>query len=164
MIYYHGGKAGLQAGDEIIPAPPHVEDGCPVCVARAAGVRYTVGEYRQWLLGLARRDPGAVRVLAMLDGVPDSAVVDPPRAEVERVHLTTDRAYARWYAARSRGDLYEVEPIGMMLLSDEDHFPSWTVPAARVVRVAERRVRLTRQDRRSLMRAWAKADRKAGAR
>jgi hypothetical protein len=158
MTFYHGGKDGLQVGDQIIPAPPHVEDGCPVCVARARGVSLTVGEYRVWL---RQQGPAADRVLAMLRGVPDRAVIDPPRAEQERVYITTDQDYARWHAARSRGDLYEVEPIDMPRVSAEDRIPSFTVHAARIGAVVERRVRLTRQDRRALSRKWDKADRRA---
>lgn len=70
-------------------------------------------------------------------------------------------SYARWYAARSQGDLYVVEPIGELLRSDDDHFPSWTCASARVVGVVERRVRLDRRDRREMLRLWKRADRLA---
>jgi hypothetical protein len=158
-MFYHGGKAGLQAGDRLVPSPPHVTDGCPICVARAAGVAVTVGEYRVWLQRQGR-SPGVLQMLQMLDGVPDHLVIDAP-SERQAVYVTSDRGYARFYAARSQGDLYRVEPVGELEPTDEDHFPSWTVGEAVVVEVIERRVRLTRRDRRQLMREWGKADRRA---
>lgn len=154
-ILYHGGRAGLVVGEMIVPAPPHVEDGCPVCVARAQGRTLRVGEYRAWLRTLG---PRAEPVLAALEGADDFEPVDPPRAKADAVYVTSDLAYARWYAARSRGDLYRVVTVGPAERSPEDHFPTWTAPAARVVRVIERMVRLQRRDRRALLRRWKKAD------
>lgn len=155
--YFHGGKASLQIGDMLVPSPPHVDDGCPICVARREGRTVTVGAYRTWLQQFGDR---AAPVLRHLADAPDDAPIDPP-SQRDAVYITTDREYARFYAARSRGDLYRVEPTGMPEASDEDHFASFTVPSARVVEVIERKVRLTRQDRRSLYRAWGKADRVA---
>jgi hypothetical protein len=159
IILYHGGIAGLKVGDVLRPSPPHIEDGCPVCRARAEGRTFIVGEFRAWLrpLGEAARS-----ALQAVEGVPDSAPMDPPSA-AKAVYITSDLSYARWYAARSRGDLYRVEPVGEMTRSAEDHFPSWTVPRARVIEVIERHVRLVRRDRRQLMREWSKADERAAA-
>jgi hypothetical protein len=158
--YYHGGKAGLDRGDVLLPAPPHVTDGCPICVARAEGRTMRVGEYRRWL---RRLGPKAAPVLASLEGADDWEPIDPPSGR-EAVYVTTDVNYATWYAARSRGDLYRVQPIGDLAPSPEDHFPTWTVAEARVVEVVRRRVRLQRQERRALLRRWKKADAKAARR
>jgi len=97
----------------------------------------------------------------MLADAHDSEPVDPPSAR-DAVYITTDLEYARWYAARSRGDLYLVVPVGEPQESSEDAFPSFTVPEARVAKVVERKVRLDRRDRRSLNRRWEKADRQHG--
>lgn len=56
------------------------------------------------------------------------------------------------------GDLYVVEPVGDVEPSTEDHFPTWTTPAARVVSIYDRAVRLTPHRRRTLMNRWAAAD------
>ena len=92
-----------------------------------------------------------------LEGVDPREPVDPPSGK-EAVYITTDYAYARWYAARSQGSLYVVEPIGKFERSKEDPFPSWTCSSARVVRIVERRVLLTRKDRRAILRRWKAAD------
>lgn len=153
--YYHGGIAGKAVGDLLVPSPPHVEDGCPICEARAAGRTATVGEYRRWLHGL---DPTrAAPVLKMLADADDDEPMDPPSRKAA-VYVTSDFGYARWYAARSRGDLYLVQPLGAAERSAEDPFPAWTVGSARIVRVVERSVRLCRRDRREMMRRWKKAD------
>jgi hypothetical protein len=154
---YHGGVHGLAVGDLLVPSPPHQTDGCPICVARAEGRVLRVGEYRAWLAQFGER---ARPVLEQLAGADDSEPMDPPSAR-EAIYLTTDLEYARWYAARSQGDLYEAVAIGEAVRSTEDHFPSWTAETARVVRVLERRVRLDRRDRRALLRRWKKADDRA---
>jgi len=156
MTWYHGGISGMQIGDTLVPSPPHVEDGCPICVARAAGRVVTVGEYRAWL---RRQGPSALPVLKMLSDAPDDAPIDPPTGK-RAIYFTTDLAYARWYAARSRGDLYEVRPVGAVERSREDAFPTWTAGTAVVSRVVERHVRLCRKDRREITRRWKKADQK----
>lgn len=152
--YFHGGKAGLRVGDFLVPSPPHVVDGCPVCVARAEGRTLRVGEYRAWLRTLG---PRAAPVLAQMADAPDWEPVDPP-SQRTAVYVTTDIGYATWYAARSKGDLYRVSPCGDMTPSPEDHFPTWTVPRARITRVVRRDVRLERSERRALLRRWKKAD------
>lgn len=156
--FYHGGAPGLKPGDTLRPSPPHVEDGCPVCVARAEGRSLTVGEFKDWL---RTQGPRALPVLWQLEDAPDGAPVDPPSA-TKAVYITSDPLYAAWYAARSgNGDLYRVKPLGLRTPSPEDHFPTWTVPAARVVEVVRRRVVLTERERRELDAAWRVADERA---
>jgi len=157
MTFYHGGKAGLAIGDAVVPAPPHVEDGCPVCVARREGRTLTVGEYRRWLQQFG---PKAEPVLNILRDAPDWAPVDPPSAR-QAVYVTTSLEYAMWYAARSRGDLYQVKPIGELEPSPEDHFPTFTVSRAVVVAVLRRAVALNRTERRRILHLWKKADARA---
>ncbi|MFB6961871.1 hypothetical protein ACFCYB_34035 [Streptomyces sp. NPDC056309] len=129
---YHGGIPGLRPGDLIEPHPPAVVDGCPVCEARAAG-----------------EDPT----------VPGLGVVDPATKHPDRVYVTSDREYARYYASRVwLGDLYQVEPIGDLAASTEDHWPTWTCEAARVVAVVSRAVRLTYRQRRTLLNKWERHD------
>lgn len=153
--YFHGGKAGLNIGDLVVPAPPHVEDGCPICEARRVGRTATVGEYRRWLRQFgAQAEP----ILLKLRGVDDWAPMDPPSASKDGVYLTLSREYATWYAARSRGDLYQVRPDGELKESREDHFPTVVAPRAFVVQVLRRDVRLTRTERRQIERLWKKAD------
>jgi hypothetical protein len=135
---FHGGIAGLRVGDLIKPSPPHIVDGCVICAARARGETYV-----DPLLG----------------------VIDPPTGRPDRVYLTSDREYARWYAARSwRGALYVVDPIGELEPSTEDRFPTWCAPAARVRAVYDACVILTPAQRRSLNRRWTAADKAADTR
>lgn len=158
VTLFHGGKAGLNPGEMLVPSDPHVTDGCLICVARAEGRSVTVAEYRVW--AAATRN---TRVLQMLDGADPREVIDPP-SQVRAVYVTTDPLYATFYAARSQGDFYRVEPVGAMTASTEDHFaPTWTVGSARVVAVVRRRVVLSRRERREIMRRWAKADRRGAA-
>ena len=90
----------------------------------------------------------------------ESHEFDPLTKHADRVYVTTDREYARFYASKyPRGDLYSVEPVGELVASEEDHFPSWTVAEARVVGVYDRYVRLTHKQRRTLLRRWERADR-----
>lgn len=156
--YFHGGKPGLEVGDFVIPAPAHVEDGCPICEARSQGRGFTVLEARAWALSMGERGRP---LLESLRGAPTDGLVDPPTKETGRVYITWSLDYATWYAARSRGDLYRVSPIGEIRPSTEDHFPSFTVESARVIEVLRRGVYLDRKDRRRLEREWSKADRRA---
>lgn len=153
---WHGGVPGLGVGDTLVPSPPLVTDGCPVCVARSEGRIFTIGEFREWM---AEFPPERSRsALAAVAGAPDWMPLDPP-SETEAVYVTASQPYARWYAAKGRGDLYQVQPIGGMDPSPTDNFPTWMVGSARVVAVVERCVRLKRPDRRALAKEWAKADR-----
>lgn len=158
MILYHGGVAGLHRGDLLEPSPPHVFDGCPICVARSEGRVFTAGEYRAWVAPhIERLGERAKPVLELLDGVPDSAPIDPPTGEVA-VYVTTSQLYATWYAARSGGDLYRVKPLGRRRRSSEDHFESYVVPRARVLQVLRRGVVLTDSERADLLTMWGAAD------
>lgn len=135
MRYFHGGILGLKPGDLLTPHPPRIIDGCPVCAARAKGQT------------------------AVIDGHP----IDRPTGRPDRVYITTDREYARFYASRwLYGDLYTVEPVGEPEPSTEDPFPSWCVPTARIMSIYERAVLLNPGQRRRLLRRWAEADRAAG--
>jgi len=156
---YHGGATGLHPGDLLVPSEPHVEDGCPICEARAAGRIYTVGEYRDYMLRLYRLtgQTGVWNVLAALEGARDEQALDPPSLRAA-VYVTSHELYATWYAARSRGDLYAVKPLGRTEPSTEDHFPTWTCPRARIVRVVRRAVVLTSEERARLLEEWAEAD------
>lgn len=129
--YFHGGIPDLKPGDLITPHPPKVVDDCPICVARANGQT------------------------AVISGEP----VDPATGRPDRVYVTTDREYARFYASKFwQGDLYVVEPVGDLEPSTEDRFPSWTCEAARVRTVYQRCVLLTPKQRRALLKRWTAAD------
>lgn len=92
-----------------------------------------------------------------------STAIDPLSSRPDRVYVTTDREYARFYASKYyRGDLYCVEPLGEIEPSKEDHFPTWTCERARVVSVYDRYVQMTNKQRRSLLRRWKRADEEAG--
>ena len=109
----------------------------------------------------------------VVDGCPIWQPMDPPSSR-SAVYVTTDLPYARFYAARSQGDLYQVEPSGMVLPEEdartallipsaEDHFPTWTCVEAVVVAVVARGVQLTKHDRRRMLSRWKAADMAADA-
>jgi len=154
MKLFHGGVSGQKPGDILIPYPPHKVCGCPICEARSEGRVCRIWEYREWLAGFGDRGES---ILKMLEGANPMDPIDPP-SEKSAVYVTSSVMYARWYAARSKGDLYEVEPIGDVERSDEDGFASWTCQSARIVRVIERKVKLTRKDRREILKKWKKVD------
>ncbi len=133
---WHGGAPDLRPGQLIQPGHTRRQhDGCAYCQARAAGHA----------------------VIA-----PDGSLIDPPTGQPDRVYLTTDRNYARFYASLyGRGDLYRAQPIGPAQASTEDHFETYIAPAALVLTVVERAVLLTPGQRRRLQREWAEADRRA---
>ncbi|WP_229868851.1 hypothetical protein [Streptomyces inusitatus] len=129
---FHGGVPGLKPADLIEPGHHRTVDGCPTCEARARGENRVV---------------------------PGLGVVDPPTGRPDRVYATSDREYARHYASMAwYGDLYVVELIGNVEPSEEDHFPTWCAPAARVLSVYSRAVQLTMAERRRLNRRWRVAD------
>ena len=79
---------------------------------------------------------------------------DPPTPH-GFVYATLDREYARYYASRAiRGWLYEVELIGEIEESTEDPFPTWRSPSAKVLRVLEKRITLTMDERQRLFIRW----------
>jgi hypothetical protein len=129
--YFHGGIPGLKVGDLLTPHPPNYVDNCEVCAAKKAGQNYAV----------------------------DGQVVDPLTGRPDRIYITSDREYARFYASKfPRGDLYVVDPEGEMELSTEDHWPTWSAPAARVRSVYDRYVQLTAGQRRAMLKRWTAAD------
>jgi len=135
---WHGGMPGLRPGDILMGGHERrTHPGCPWCEARSTG-----------------------RTL-VVDGHP----IDGPSARPDRLYLTADRDYARFYASLwGRGDLYRVTPIGDLEVSDEDHaFPSWTAPSGQVVAVYARAVLLTMTQRRALLRRWKAGDERAAA-
>lgn len=75
------------------------------------------------------------------------------------VYVTTDRDYARIYAAGyPRGALYCVEPVGALIdRSENDPVPSWGCEAARVLSVYDPVVVLTAKRIRQLTRRFAGA-------
>jgi hypothetical protein len=132
---WHGGAPDLRPGDLIRPGHQrrHV-DGCAWCEARAAQAA----------------------------GGPTPAS-DPLARHSDRVYLTTERAYARFYASLyGRGDLYRVEAVGELEPSQEDPIQTWMAPAARVVAVVDRAVLMTMAQRRQLLRLWTAAEHTAG--
>jgi len=85
----------------------------------------------------------------------ESPLIDPTPAQPNRVYLTTDREYARFYASKwPKGDLYVVSPVGELIESEEDPFPAWTAEGAIVRSVYSRCVQLSWAERRSLLRRW----------
>jgi hypothetical protein len=132
--YYHGGVSGLRVGDIIEPGHDRFVEGCHICETRKRGEVFTDDE-----------------------GNP----IDPPTGRHDRVHLTTNREYARFYASMAvYGDLYRVEPVGDVEPSTEDpnDFSAVCVPAARVIAVYDRCVRLTPSQRKRIAKLWKKAD------
>ncbi|GIH69458.1 hypothetical protein [Sphaerimonospora thailandensis] len=78
-------------------------------------------------------------------------------ARADRIYVTTDRDYARVYAAGyPRGGLYVVEPLGELeeTTGVDDPAPSWAVTSARVVAVYDPVVVATRKDWRRWMRRY----------
>lgn len=72
-----------------------------------------------------------------------------------KVYVTTEREYARIYAAGyPRGALYRVEPVGDLEPSP-DPVPSWGCNAARVIAVYDPLVILTPAEVRRALRRWA---------
>lgn len=127
--YFHGGFPGLKPGDIIRPMPDGQRRNHNDCAICRA------------------RNSGEASPL-------DSAPAHP-----DRVYITTDRLYGRFYASLAvRGDLYVVRPVGAMTASDEDHFPTWIAAEAEVVSVYDRAVQLTAGQRRQLLRRWIEAD------
>lgn len=125
--YWHGGAPGLKPGELLEPGHNRTVDGCAICEARVSGLTATIAGH----------------------------AIDPPTGRPTHVYITSDREYARFYASMARfGDLYRVEPVGVLEPSTEDPFPTWTTTAARVLAVYDRAVRLTPQQRRRLMRRW----------
>lgn len=130
MKLFHGGGPELWPGSTILPNMAHTRylDDCPQCTAQRNGYG-----------GIAGYDP------ATPEGF---------------VYATSDRDYARYYASRAiKGWLYEVElDDASAEESQEDPFPTWRAHRAKVVRVLEKRVTLTMDERRQLFIRWGGTD------
>lgn len=84
--------------------------------------------------------------------------IDPPTPP-DWVYATRHLLYARYYASRAvLGTLYAVEPIGPVEVSTEDQIPTVRARALRVVRVMERSVMLTMDERRRIFRELGGTD------
>jgi len=119
VFYYHGGPPDLRVGDLIEPQP--MDRG-----------RHLVD--------------GCPVCEARKNGKPSDY---DQNHRFDRVYVTTDKFVAKCFAAGyPRGSLYRVEPIGD-LEPDPEHEQSFAVPAARIVKVAERGIDPSR---------WSKAD------
>lgn len=132
---FHGGVPGLRPGALLTGGQSRpIVDGCEICAARAVGK------------------------VATIDGHP----IDQPTLHPDRIYLTTSRLYAKFYASLyGRGDVYEVIPVGGIIESEEDHFPTWTAAAATVKRIEAVSVLLTPSERARLFRRWSTADHRA---
>lgn len=126
MVLFHGGAADLWKGSIVKPNMAHGRylDDCAQCQAQKHGVSS--------LLGM------------------------DPETPANFIYATSDREYARYYASRAgRGWLYEVElDPASIEPSKEDPFPTWRASEARVVRVLEKRITLTMQERKDLFIRW----------
>lgn len=81
----------------------------------------------------------------------------------DRVFATTLRLYGKFYASKFlRGWLYVVQFEGPFEPSDDDPFECYHGGAVRVLRVSERSVELTMNERRRLWRLWGEDDRVKG--
>ena len=78
-------------------------------------------------------------------------------ARPDRIYITTERDYARIYAAGyPKGALYTVEPLGDLeeTTGVDDPVPSWACPAARVLKVYDPLVIASPKDVRRWMRRY----------
>lgn len=92
--------------------------------------------------------PDPDRAAHLLDGCPTcearraGAQLPEDDNDPTVIYITSDREYARLYAAGwPRGDLYRVNPNGPLTPTD-DPLPSWSCASATVVSVYDRCVRL----------------------
>jgi len=130
-MYYHGGTPDLHIGDTIQPGQE----------------------------GNRRHVEGCPICAARNIG--NSPAVDPIPNH-DGVYVTTDREYGRYYASLAhRGTLYVVEPVGELILSAEDRFPTYICQEARVTGIYQRQVQLTDSQRRRLLARWIEADARA---
>lgn len=97
----------------------------------------------------------------LIDGCPtcearrDGSPLADDDLDPSKVYVTTDREYARIYAAGyPNGALYRVEAIGDLTPSP-DPVPSWGCSSARVLAVYDRRVSLTPREIRRVTREYA---------
>jgi hypothetical protein len=82
-------------------------------------------------------------------------LADDPNDETQ-IYVTTDREYARVFAAGyGDGALYRVEPVGDLTPTEDDPAPSWSCDAARVLSVYDALVRFTPNQARRALRRWS---------
>lgn len=101
----------------------------------------------------------------LLDGCPTCEArkagqqLDTDDNDPTLVYVTTDRDYARIYAAGyPRGGLYAVEPVGELVdRSAHDPAPSWGCPSARVLSVLDPLVTFNEKNIRRWVRKYANA-------
>lgn len=101
----------------------------------------------------------------LIDGCPTcearrrGAPLASDHAQPDRIYITTDREYARIYAAGyPRGALYVVDPVGELLEETtgvDDPVSSWAVPAATVRAVYDPVVTMTPAQVRRAVRRYA---------
>lgn len=90
----------------------------------------------------------------------DEAAMDPRSAHPE-VYFTENKLYAKYYASLyGRGWLYLVEPVGDYTESEEDRVPSFRAKDVRVIRVIDKAILLTWNERRQLWREWGYFDKR----
>lgn len=106
--------------------------------------------------------PDPNRTEHLIDGCPTCEArkagkpLDDDDNDPTRVYVTTDREYARIYAAGyPDGGLYRVEVDETDMVPSNDPVPSWGVLSARVVGVYDALVRLTPRELRRAMRRYA---------
>lgn len=123
---YHGGAPGLRVGDILDPHHDRpIHDGCETCRANAEAAKAGHG----------------------YDGT------DGPTHIKTHVYATPAKWYAKLHASLyGYGDLYRVEPIGILQVSTEDDVETIMAPTMRIVAVADRAVRLSNRERRQIMR------------
>lgn len=127
---------------------------------------------RYWHGGIPGLRPGDLIQPVSVTGTTDHLVDGCPTCEArkatgrpedggprsDRVYVTTNREYARLYAAGwPRGALYRVEPLGELeeTTGRDDPLPSWAVPEARVLAVYDACVQFTPR----MIRRWTAAAR-----
>lgn len=110
---------------------------------------------------ISPRDPGDTAHL--VDDCPicearrQGQQLDSDDNDASLVYVTTDRDYARIYAAGyPRGGLYRVDPIGELVdRGEHDAAPAWGCDAARVLSVYDPIAALDAKRVRSLLRRYA---------
>lgn len=101
----------------------------------------------------------------LVDGCPtcearrNGTQLDSDDNDPHMVYVTTDREYARVYAAGyPHGALYRVDPVGDLTdRAEHDFAPSWGCQSARVLAVYDAYVTMTRKQLERAMRRWHNA-------
>lgn len=129
-----------------------------------------MGDLRYWHGGAPGLNPGDLihprtgDTRHLIDGCPTCEArragqpLDTDHTRTDRIYITTDKDYARIYAAGyPRGALYTVQPVGDLeeTTDVDDPAPSWACPSARVLAVYDPVVILTPAHVRRLLRRFA---------